>query len=73
MERNCFFFLHVLQYYALNCATNNVVNTKNMSTGCYKIDCQINKKDKSKFDIGRINFVFEGEFIELPTLDYIFF
>ena len=42
LDRNCFYTVHILQYYALNCATNNVANTKNMPSGIYKTDCQVN-------------------------------
>ena len=72
MDRNCFIIVHILQYHALNCATNNVANTKNMPTCYYKTDCQINLKDKSKFDVGRINSIFRGECIKLSMLDFVY-
>ena len=63
LDRNCFYIVHILQYYVLNCATNNVANTKKMPSGIYKTDCQVNTKDNSKFDVGRINSIFRGESI----------
>ena len=63
LDRNCFYTVHILQYYALYCATNTVANTKNMPSGIYKTDCQVNTKDNSKFDVERINAIFSGESI----------
>ena len=64
IDRNSFYIVHILQYYALNCATDNVTNTKNMPIGVYKTDCQINLKDESKFDVRRIESIFRGEYFE---------
>ena len=67
LDRNYFYTVHILQYYALNCATNNFANTKNLPTGIYKTDCQVNTKDNSKFDVVMVNSIFRGESIVYYT------